>query len=158
MHHGMELSYAGICFDLFGTLVSDEGAAIAGARETLASLGGERWAIVTSAPRAIALALIRRAGLVTPPVMISADDVTRGKPAPEPYMLAVRRMGVAPARALVIEDSASGVDAAHAAGMEAVYVLRGRPSSACARADYYVERFDQLAIRVAGGGELLVTI
>ena len=153
----MELSYAGICFDLFGTLVSDDGAAIAGAREALASLESERWAIVTSAPRAVALVLIRRAGLATPPVMISADDVTRGKPAPDPYVLAAQRLAVAPSRALVIEDSSSGVDAAHAAGMEAVFVLRGRPASACARADYYVERFDQLAIRVYGDGELLVT-
>jgi ribonucleotide monophosphatase NagD (HAD superfamily) len=48
----MELSYAGICFDLFGTLVSEDGAAIVGARETLALLGAGRWAIVTRSLRA----------------------------------------------------------------------------------------------------------
>jgi HAD superfamily hydrolase (TIGR01509 family) len=154
----MELSYAGICFDLFGTLVTDEGAAIDGARETLAALGGERWAIVTSCPRGFALALIARAGLTMPPVMVSSDDVARGKPAADPYALAAKHLQIEPSRALVIEDSASGVDAAHAAGMEAVYVLRGRPASACARADYYVERFDQIGVAVGAGTEFVVSL
>jgi mannitol-1-/sugar-/sorbitol-6-phosphatase len=152
----MELSYAGICFDLFGTLVSEDGSAIAGARETLATLGESRWAIVTSAPRGLARALILRAGLVTPPVLVGADDVMRGKPAGDPYALAAKRLQIEPAQTLVIEDSASGVDAAHAAGMEAVYVLRGRPASACARADYYIERFDQLGVATGAGGALFV--
>lgn len=154
----MELSYAGICFDLFGTLVSDDGAAIAGARETLLTLGASRWAIVTSAPRGLALALIARAGLATAPVIVSVDDVARGKPAPDPYALAAKRLQIHPARALVVEDSASGVDAAHAAGMEAIYVLRGRPASACARADYYIERFDRLGVAVRADGEIVITL
>ena len=154
----MELSYAGICFDLFGTLVSEDGAAIAGARETLASLGASRWAIVTSAPRRLALPLIARAGLAMPPVLVSADEVMRGKPAGDPYALAAKRLQIEPAQALVIEDSASGVDAAHAAGMEAVYVLRGRPASACAGADYYIERFDQLGVATGAGGALFVAL
>ena len=152
----MELSYAGICFDLFGTLVNEDGAAIAGARETLATLGESRWAIVTSASRRLALALIARAHLATPPVLVSADEVMRGKPAGDPYALAAKWLQIEPAQALVIEDSASGVDAAHAAGMEAVYVLRGRPASACPRADYYIERFDQLGVATGAGGALLV--
>jgi sugar-phosphatase len=154
----MELSYAGICFDLFGTLVSEDGAAIVGARETLALLGAGRWAIVTSAPRGLARVLIARAGLATPPVMVGANDVARGKPAPDPYALAAKRLHIDPARTLVVEDSASGVDAAHAAGMEAVYILRGRPASACARADYYIERFDRLGVAVRADGEVVVTL
>jgi len=154
----MELSYAGICFDLFGTLVSDDGHAIAGARETLASLGASRWAIVTSAPRAAAMGLLAYARLVLPPVLVTADDVARGKPAPDPYALAAKRLEIEPSRALVIEDSASGVDAAHAAGMEAVFVLRGRPASSCARADYYVDRFDQLGVAAGAGGGLFVSL
>jgi len=154
----MELSYAGICFDLFGTLVTDEGAAIAGARETLGALEHARWAIVTSCPRGFALVLLARAGLPVPPLLVSADDVARGKPAPDPYALAAARLGVEPERTLVIEDSSSGVDAAHAAGMEAVYVLRGRPASACRQADYYVERFDQLGVAVGAGGTFIVSL
>jgi mannitol-1-/sugar-/sorbitol-6-phosphatase len=154
----MELSYAGICFDLFGTLVSDDGRAFAGVRETLASLGASRWAIVTSAPRAAAMGLLAHAGLIVPPVLVTADDVTRGKPAPDPYTLAAKRLAIEPSRALVIEDSAWGVDAAHAAGMDAIFVLRGRPASSCARADYYVDRFDQLGVATGAGGTLLVLL
>ncbi|HTV91925.1 MAG TPA: HAD-IA family hydrolase [Verrucomicrobiae bacterium] len=154
----MELSYAGICLDLFGTLVTDGGGAVDGARETLAALGSERWAIVTSCSRGFAFALIARAGLTAPPVLVGADDVTRGKPAPDPYALAAKRLAVEPARTLVVEDSASGVDAAHAAGMEAVYVLCGRPASACARADYYVARFDQIGVALGAGGTFLVSL
>jgi mannitol-1-/sugar-/sorbitol-6-phosphatase len=154
----MDLSYAGICFDLFGTLVTDEGAAIDGARETLAALGGERWAIVTSCPRSFALVLIARAGLTLPPVMVSADDVGRGKPAPDPYALAAKRLAIEPAQTLVVEDSRSGVDAAHAAGMDVIYVLRGRPASSCARADYYVERFDQIGVALGAGGTFRIAL
>ena len=93
-----------------------------------------------------------------PPVLVSADEVMRGKPAGDPYALAAKRLQIEPAQALVIEDSASGVDAAHAAGMEAVYVLRGRPASACARADYYIERFDQLGVATGAGGALFVAL
>ncbi|HTX56245.1 MAG TPA: HAD-IA family hydrolase [Candidatus Acidoferrales bacterium] len=154
----MELSYAGICFDLFGTLVAGDGRAIDGARETLARLGASRWAIVTSGPRRIALALIAHAGLAAPPVLVSADDVARGKPAPDPYVLAARRLAIDPTRALAIEDSTSGVDAAKAAGMEAVYVQRGRPASACPRADYYVERFDQIGVAAGDGGKIVLSL
>jgi sugar-phosphatase len=152
----MELSYAAICFDLFGTLVSDEGDAIPGARETLASLGASRWAIVTSAPRAAAMGLLARARLVLPPVLVTADDVAHGKPAPDPYALAAKRLAIEPAQALAIEDSWSGVESAHAAGMETVFILRGRPASSYARADYYVDRFDQLGVATGAGGALLV--
>lgn len=154
----MELSYAGICFDLFGTLVTDDGAAIDGARETLAALGSERWAIVTSCPRGFALALIARAGLTLPQVIVSADDVGRGKPAPDPYALAAKRLAIEPSRTLVVEDSGSGVDAAHAAGMDVIYVLRGRPASTCARADYYVERFNQIGVALGAGGTFVVAL
>jgi len=141
----MAHSYSAICFDLFGTLVDDEGRATSGAREALALMPANRVAIVTSAPRSGALALLRRAGLKAPPVVITADDVERGKPSPEPYLLAAGRLAVDPSQALVVEDSASGVAAAHAAGMEAAFVLRGRPTSVCTIADYYLRGLGELA-------------
>jgi mannitol-1-/sugar-/sorbitol-6-phosphatase len=141
----MTHSYAAICFDLFGTLVDDEANAIAGAHEALALLPANRIAIVTSASRRTALALIARAGLVAPPVVITADDVERGKPSPEPYTLAAGRLAIDPSQALVVEDSASGVVAAQAAGMDVAFVLRGRPSSVCPQADYYVRGLHEIA-------------
>lgn len=146
----MELSYAGVCFDLFGTLVSDDGAPIAGARETLAGLDGVPWAIVTSASRRAATALLARAGLPMPPVLVSADDVERNKPAPDPYAVAARRLAIDPERALAIEDSASGVDAAQAAGMEVIFIARGRPAGS-SRAEFAVDRFSRLRIAAHDG-------
>jgi sugar-phosphatase len=71
--------------------------AIVGAAAFLASLPRERWAIVTSAPRLLAEARIAAAGLPMPAVLVAAEDVERGKPAPDPFLLGARKLGVAPA-------------------------------------------------------------
>jgi mannitol-1-/sugar-/sorbitol-6-phosphatase len=144
----MELSCAGICFDLFGTLIGDDGSAIEGARAALMLLRASPWAIVTSAPRAAAYALIVRAELPVPPVLVSADDVMRNKPAPEPYALAVERLALDPARALAVEDSASGVASAQGAGIAVIAILRGRPVAG-SRAEYAVDRFGKLRFEIA---------
>jgi sugar-phosphatase len=96
--------------------------AIVGAADFLASLPPERWAIVTSAPRALAERRILAAGLPTPGVLVAAEDVERGKPAPDPFLLGARKLGVAPGDCLVFEDTAAGLQAAFAAGMAAVVV------------------------------------
>jgi HAD superfamily hydrolase (TIGR01509 family) len=57
--------------------------------------------------------------------IITPRDVEKGKPAPDMFLLAAQRMGVAPQECLVFEDGQSGLDAAKAAGMEAVFVARG---------------------------------
>lgn len=147
----MPHSYAAICFDLFGTLVDDDARPVAGAREALALLPENRIAIVTSAPRSSALKILARAGLVVPAVVVTADDVERGKPSPEPYVLAASRLAVDASQALVVEDSVSGVDAAQAAGMEVAFVLRGRPVGACPRADYYLRALSDLAEFIRSG-------
>jgi sugar-phosphatase len=152
----MELSYAVICFDLFGTLVADDGRAIDGARELLASMPPDRIAVVTSAPRRVALGLMVRAQLFAPRVIVTADDVDRGKPWPDPYALAAARLAVDPSQALAVEDSCSGVDAAQAAGMDAVFVLRGRPASACARADFFLAQLERLTLAVRDDGRIAV--
>lgn len=57
--------------------------------------------------------------------VFSADDVSRGKPFPDLFLFAAKQMGVAPAAALVIEDSPHGVQAARAAGMTAIGLVAG---------------------------------
>lgn len=74
-------------------------------------------AIATSCTRPLAHARLRATGLPVPGVLVSADQVERGKPAPDPYLLAAERLGVAPADCLVLEDAPSGVAAGRAAGM-----------------------------------------
>ena len=57
--------------------------------------------------------------------IVTPKDVARGKPSPDMFLLAAERMGVDPRDCLVFEDGQSGLDAAKAAGMEAVFVARG---------------------------------
>jgi sugar-phosphatase len=95
---------------------------IAGVAAFLAGLPPERWAIVTSAPRLLAEARIAAAGLPLPRVMVAAEDVERGKPAPDPFLLGARKLGVAPADCLVFEDTLAGLQSAAAAGMAAIVV------------------------------------
>jgi sugar-phosphatase len=71
---------------------------------------------VTSAPRALALRRIEAAGLSCPPLLVAAEDVKRGKPAPDCFQLAAERLGTTADRCLVIEDSAAGIAAAENAG------------------------------------------
>jgi mannitol-1-/sugar-/sorbitol-6-phosphatase len=66
-----------------------------GAREAVTGLPPNRWAVVTSGNRRLALARLSAAGL-TAPALVTADDVARGKPDPEPYLLGARRLGVDP--------------------------------------------------------------
>lgn len=96
--------------------------AIAGVAAFLATLPAERWAIVTSAPRLLAEARIAAAGLPLPPVLVSADDVQRGKPAPDPFLLGAERLGMRPEDCLVFEDTLAGLQSAEAAGMDSVIV------------------------------------
>lgn len=95
---------------------------IEGAGTFLASLPPERWAIVTSAPRVLAVRRIQVAGLPLPDVLIAAEDVSRGKPAPDCYQLAAQRLGVDPQVCLVFEDAAAGIAAAEAAGASVVVI------------------------------------
>jgi sugar-phosphatase len=96
--------------------------AIRGVAGFLASLPPGRWAIVTSAPRLLAEARIAAAGLPIPDVLVAAEDVERGKPAPDPFLLGARKLGVAPADCLVFEDTLAGLQSAKSAGMASIVV------------------------------------
>ena len=150
--HAVQERYAGVCFDLFGTLTDDRGRAIDGALAVLACVQGARWAIVTSAPRALATVIIARAGLPKPPALVTGDDVERTKPAPECYLRAAELLGVAPGRALAVEDSLQGLASARGAGMETVMILRGAPIQSVRDAVYGVERIGDLSLHVQADG------
>ncbi|MDH6552570.1 HAD family hydrolase [Streptomyces sp. SAI-041] len=90
-----------------------------GTRAFLDSLPADRWAVVTSATRRLAEARLEAVGIL-PKTLVAADDVTRGKPDPEPYLLAARELGVDPARCVVFEDAPAGLRAGRAAGMTTV--------------------------------------
>lgn len=96
--------------------------AIEGAAAFLAGLPANRWAVVTSAPRALAERRITAAGLPLPAVMVAAEDVARGKPAPDCFLLAAQRLGHPIDDCLVFEDAPAGIAAAEAAGASVVVV------------------------------------
>ncbi len=89
---------------------------IPGAAAFLDSLPKERWAMVTSAPRDLALRRMAAAGIPAPAVMITAEDVQAGKPDPAGYLLAAKRLGLEARDCLIFEDAAVGIQAAEAAG------------------------------------------
>jgi mannitol-1-/sugar-/sorbitol-6-phosphatase len=94
-----------------------------GVKALLESLPPERWAIVTSATRRLLLGRLKHAGLPAPARIISADDVERGKPDPEPYVKGATMLGFRPADCVVVEDAPAGVGAGVAAGCRVLAVL-----------------------------------
>lgn len=92
------------------------------AARLLASLPPERWAIVTSAPRALAEARLKAAGLKLPVNIVTSEDVNQGKPAPDCFLLAAKRLGVDPKDCLVFEDAPAGIAAAEAAGASVIVI------------------------------------
>jgi mannitol-1-/sugar-/sorbitol-6-phosphatase len=94
---------------------------IPGARALLAGLALP-WAVVTSAPRELAVRRMAAAGLPVPDVLVPADEVAHGKPAPDGYLRAAERLGVDPRDCVAFEDAEPGVRSALGAGARVVVV------------------------------------
>lgn len=101
-------------------------AEVPGAGAFLRSIPENRWAVVTSATRALALARISAAGLPLPSVLISSNDVARGKPDPEGYLKAALLIGADPRKCLVLEDTEAGIGAGLKAGADVVQIAGTR--------------------------------
>ena len=106
--------------DRYEVQAAREVTAVPGARALLSSMPRGPWAVVTSGRRELAAARLAAAGLPTPHVIVTADDVQEGKPDPEGYLAAAAQLGADAADAIVVEDSLDGIDAARAAGVAAV--------------------------------------
>ena len=83
-----------------------------GARELLSALPPDRWTIVTSCTRPLAEVRLRAAGLPIPERLLTCDDVTNGKPDPEPYLKGASLLGVVATDCVVVEDVPAGIRAA----------------------------------------------
>jgi tRNA threonylcarbamoyl adenosine modification protein YjeE len=94
-----------------------------GAAALLGELRDSRLAVVTSGTAPVAAARLEATGLRPPPVFVTADQLTKGKPDPEPYLTAARRLGVPADRCLVIEDAPAGITAGRAAGARVLALL-----------------------------------
>jgi len=130
--------------EIYRALLAREAVALPGARELLAALraAGYRQALGSSAPPKNIEAIVALLGLAPwLDAMVSGEDVARGKPAPNIFLVAAGKLDVAPARCLVIEDAPAGVRAAHAGGMRCLAVRRaGRPDApGLEEADYVAD-------------------
>ncbi|MGW7053706.1 HAD family hydrolase [Streptomyces sp. NPDC054887] len=125
-----------------------------GTGELLASLPADRWAVVTSATRRLAEARLDAVG-IRPKAMIAADDITRGKPDPEPFLTAARRLGVDPARCVVFEDAPAGLRAGRAAGMRTV-ALATTHTAGELDADIVVRDLSAVSAQATDGGVRIV--
>jgi sugar-phosphatase len=118
--------------------------AIPGAAAALRALRADRVAVVTSATRALAAARLGAAGIELPDVVVYADDVARGKPDPEGYLTAARRLDVEPAEALVVEDAPPGIEAGRAAGAATVAVTSTHARAELVAADVVIGTLEEL--------------
>ena len=80
-----------------------------GSAELLQALPAGRWTVVTSCTRKLALVRLRVAGLPVPEKIVTSDDITNGKPYPEPYVKGAQLLGVAPQDCVVFEDAPAGI-------------------------------------------------
>lgn len=102
---------------------------IPGAQRFLLELTGARVAVVTSAPRELAVRRLAAAGLPQPPVLVTAEDVGNGKPSPQGYLRAAAALGCRAQDCAVFEDAEAGIQAGLAAGAWTVVVGGHRSSS-----------------------------
>ena len=122
-----------------------------GAIEALASLAKAKNAIATSCTVPLAAARIAASHLEPPAVLVTADDVVHGKPHPEPFLLAARRLGVDPRHCLVVEDAPSGLEAARAAGCFTLAVVTTTPREEL-YADGIVNDLSEVKFQADGDG------
>jgi mannitol-1-/sugar-/sorbitol-6-phosphatase len=129
---------------------------MAGALDLVRSIPGGRWGVVTSGSRLLARNRLRYCGLPVPKVLITSDDVTNGKPHPEPYLKGAQRMGVAPAECLAIEDAPAGIESARAGGEKVIGLASTYPASELGEADAVVQRLGQIRVGLDGARKLIV--
>ena len=119
-----------------------------GASAAIARLGARyRLGIASGSTGAEITAILQKAGLHAPfRVIISADDVERSKPAADPYVAAVSRLGVAPSAAVAIEDSRWGLTSARAAGLHAIGITTSYSAKELSAADVVVASLDEITL------------
>jgi sugar-phosphatase len=133
-------------------------AVMPGAIDLVRSIPDGRWCVVTSGTRHLATARLQLAGIPLPKVLITADDVTHGKPHPEPYLKGAQLLGVNPAECLVIEDAPAGIQSAQAGGMKAIALTSTYPASALTEANLVVKSLTQIQVTLNGKRNLAIKI
>jgi sugar-phosphatase len=131
-----------------------------GALELLRSLPEERWTIVTSCTRPLAEVRIKAAGLPSPKVFVTANDITHGKPNPEPYLKGASKLGLNPQDCVVLEDVTAGIQAGKSAGMR-VIAMRTTLDEAALReagADWVIDNCASLKVVGTSAERIVISI
>ncbi|MBX3012528.1 MAG: HAD family hydrolase [Caldilineaceae bacterium] len=123
-----------------------------GAYELLTRLPATHWAVATSGTNRVATARLQHTGLPIPPIFVTADDVPRGKPNPDPYLLAAQRLKIDPQRCLVFEDAPAGIQAGLAAGARVIGIASSHARQELQHATAVVNQLAEITVIVQPTG------
>jgi len=134
---------------------------IPGALALLNSIPRGRWAVVTSGTRYLAVTRMQKFGIPVPDIMVTADDVSNGKPDPEPYRRGAELLKTDPAQCVVFEDAPAGIRSAHGAGMKVISLPSTYPVKELHEADAIVGGLFDVTVTVkdpAGTGRITLSL
>jgi sugar-phosphatase len=133
-----------------------------GALELLRSLPPDRWTIVTSCTRPLAMARLEAVGLPQPARFVTASDIKNGKPSPEPYLKGAEVLGFQVDECIVVEDVPAGIRSGKSAGARVIGLRTtfGEPELRAAGADWILDSCADvtLADSTAEDGEMSLTL
>ena len=132
---------------------TDGVAVLPGVLELLSKLPRGRWTVVTSATEPLARVRLAAGSIPLPERIVTADDVTEGKPHPAPYLAGAALLGFAPQECVVFEDAASGANAGRKAGCIVVATTFSHPVESLAAAHYLIEDLTGVEVATLDGDE-----
>jgi sugar-phosphatase len=129
-----------------------------GAVELVKSIPDGRWGVVTSGTRPLATNRLQYCGLPVPEVLVTSDDVTNGKPHPEPYLKGAEKLGLRPAECLVIEDAPAGIQSARAGGLKVIGLASTYKPEKLTHADAVAQKLTGIQVSLNGMSRMAVTV
>jgi sugar-phosphatase len=129
-----------------------------GAVELVSSIPDGRWGVVTSGSRLLASTRLEYCGIPLPRVLITSDDVTHGKPHPEPYLKGAEGLGFPPTDCLVIEDAPAGIQSGLSGGMKVVGITSTYAAAKLVHADAVIGKLREIHVSSNGAGRIAVEV
>jgi sugar-phosphatase len=129
-----------------------------GAVELVSSIPDGRWGVVTSGSRLLASTRLEYCGIPLPRVVITSDDVTHGKPHPEPYLKGAEGLGFPPTDCLVIEDAPAGIQSGLSGGMKVVGITSTYAAAKLVHADAVIGKLREIHVSSNGAGRIAVEV
>src|SRR5207253_3106028 len=131
--------------------------AVPGSKQFLDALPAGSWAVVTSCGRALAELRLTSVGLPIPRIVVTSEDVSQGKPAPDGYRLGAKRLGLDPTACIVFEDAPAGIAAARGAGTRVIALTTMLAAPGLVGADATIPDFTAIHVRRDHGAFVVTT-